>query len=56
MSWTVIILIAIPALIVVGFLTFQNWKDEKKFEKQLDTDYRKPRDEEGDIEIDEKIK
>ena len=56
MNWTIVILIGIPALIVVGFLTWQNLKDEKQFENQLDKDYHKPRNEEGDIEVDEKMK
>ena len=56
MSWTLIILIGIPALILVGLLTWQNFRDEKKFENQLGNDYHKLRNEEGDIETDQKMK
>ncbi len=46
--------IALIALII--FLVRRNAKDEKEFEKQQNNDYHKTKDEEGDIEIEEKLK
>lgn len=48
-----IILIGAFALVFIIFLIRQNRKDEKKFVDQLNNDYRKSKDEEGDAEIDE---
>ena len=56
MDWIVMILFGIAAIILIVFLVIQNRKDEKGFEKQLKNDYRKTKDEEGDIEIDEIMK
>lgn len=56
MNWAVIIPVAFVSLLVIFFLARQNRKDEKKFENQLKNDYRKSKNEEGDTEIDEKIK
>lgn len=46
-------LIILGALAMVVFLFRQNLKDKKKFTDQLNNTYRKPKDEEGDIDIDE---
>lgn len=56
MNWAVIILVGIGAIALIAFLVIRNIKDEKKFENQLKNDYRKPKDDEGDIEIEEKMK
>ncbi len=56
MNWPVLIIIGIAALAFVIFLIVRNQKDEKSFEDQLKQNYPKPKDEEGDIEIDEKLK
>jgi hypothetical protein len=56
MNWLTITLIAIPAAILVGFLIYRNQKDEKEFEEEIMNDYTKPRNEEGDIDIDELTK
>lgn len=56
MNWPVIIPIAIGAIALIAFLVMRNIKDEKKLKNQLENDYRKPRDDKGDIEIDEVMK
>jgi hypothetical protein len=55
-NWLTITLIAIPAVLLVAFMIYRNQKDEKVFEKELKEDYTKPRNEEGDIDIDELTK
>ncbi|MBK7560684.1 MAG: hypothetical protein IPP43_08910 [Chitinophagaceae bacterium] len=56
MNWTVIIPVGIGAIVLIVFLVIRNIKDEKQFENQLKNDYRKPKDDAGDIEIDEILK
>ncbi len=46
--------IALIALVV--FLVRRNAKDKNEFEQQLNNDYQKTKDEEGDIDAEEKIK
>ncbi len=53
MNWLIIIIVGILAIALIAFLVIRNQKDEKDFEKELNNDYPKPRNEEGDIEIDE---
>jgi len=48
-----IYLIGAIALIFILFLVRQNRKDEKKIVRQMNEDYHKSKDEEGDAEIDE---
>ncbi|MEO7485598.1 MAG: hypothetical protein ABIU77_00800 [Ferruginibacter sp.] len=52
MNWLIIIIVGILGIALIAFLIIRNQKDEKVFEKQLDNDYPKPRNEEDDIEID----
>ncbi|MGB3006449.1 MAG: hypothetical protein WBC06_08080 [Chitinophagaceae bacterium] len=54
MNWPVIILISIVAIAFIAFLVIRNIKDERNLKNQLNNDYPKPKDDEGDIEIDEK--
>jgi hypothetical protein len=56
MNWTVLILFGIAAIALIVFLVVRNQKDEKVFEDQLNDDYHKTKDEEGDAEIDEVTK
>ena len=56
MNWSLIIIIGIAALALIAFLVIHNRKDEKVFEDQLKKDYRKTKDEEDDIDIDEVMK
>lgn len=46
----VTVFLALFALVV--FLIFKNKKDRRELEEKLNTDYKKPRDEEGDVETD----
>jgi hypothetical protein len=41
---------------LIVFLIRRNIKDEKDFEEHIQQDYRKPKDEEDDIEVDEVMK
>jgi len=56
MNWPVIIIFGAAAIALMVFLVIRNQKDESDFEHQLKNDYRKTKDEEGDIEIDPRIK
>lgn len=56
MKWPLIILLGIAAIALIVFLVMRNLKDEKEFENQIKNDYRKPGDNEGDIEIEKEIK
>lgn len=56
MNWSIIIPVGIGAIALIAFLVWRNIKDEKSFEQQLKNDYRKPKEDEGDIEIEEKTK
>lgn len=53
MNWLIVIIVGILAIALIVFLVVRNQKDEKKLEKELYNDYPKPRNEEGDIEINE---
>jgi hypothetical protein len=53
MQITAIILLSIAVLGILVFILRQNFKDRKKLTNQLNQDYKKTKDEEGDIEIDE---
>jgi FtsZ-interacting cell division protein ZipA len=50
-----LILIAGAFLLVVliVFLVLRNRKDQKELEEQLNKDYRKPKDEENDTEVED---
>ncbi len=53
MNWLIIIITGILAIALIVFLIVRNKKDKRKFKKQLNNDYPKPRSEDGDIEINE---
>jgi len=53
MNWNILIPVGIVIVALIVFLVVRNMKDEKKFEEQLNNDYHKSKDEEGDAEIDE---
>jgi len=56
MNWTVLIIFGVAAIALIVFLVVRNIKDEKKVEDEIKNDYPKPRNEKGDIEIDEVMK
>jgi FtsZ-interacting cell division protein ZipA len=51
-----LILISIGAILLVAFLVKRNAKDGRQFTKQLNEDYRKSKDEEGDTPSEEALK
>ena len=53
MNWYIIITVGAIAIALIIFLIYRNQKDKKAFEKKLNNDYHKPRNNEGDIEINE---
>jgi FtsZ-interacting cell division protein ZipA len=56
MNWTVIIIVGIALVALVVFLVRRNAKDEKEFEQQQNSDYHKTKNEEGDVDAEEKMK
>jgi FtsZ-interacting cell division protein ZipA len=56
MNWTILIIFGVLAIVLIVFLVMRNRKDEKDFEEQANNDYRKIKDEEGDIKIDEETR
>lgn len=53
MTWQWIALIGAAALLFIIFLARLNRKDKQRYTDQLNRNYRKPKDEEGDAEIEE---
>ena len=53
MNWLIILIVGIFAGALIFFLVARNQKGKKEFTEQLNNDYPKPRDNEGDIEINE---
>ena len=49
----VIIIVSIAALALIIFLIRRNQKDEKEFEKQLNQDYKKPPEDENEVDIED---
>lgn len=56
MKWPFFILLGVAAVAFIGFLAWRNQKDKSKFEDQLNNDYHKTKDEEGDAETEEAVK
>ena len=56
MNWTVLIIVGIFLILLLVFLIRRNQKDEQEFEQQINNDYHKTKDEEGDIESEEVVK
>lgn len=48
-----IIIAIIICLLLIGTLTYLNRIDKNKFEKMMNANYKKTKDSEGDIELDE---
>jgi len=53
MNWIILILFGIAAIALTVFLVVRNRKDEKDFEEQVNNDYHKTKDEEGDTNTEE---
>ena len=56
MNWYVLIPFGLAVIALIIFLVKRNIKDEKNLEEQIKNDYPKPKNDEGDIEIEEVIK
>ena len=56
MNLPFLIIFGIAAIGLIIFLVKRNNKDEKVFEDEMNNDYHKTKDEEGDAEIDEVMK
>lgn len=56
MNYIVIIIVGVLGLGLIIFLIWTNIKDERKFKQQLNDDYHKPKDDEGDIDAEKVIK
>lgn len=56
MNWTVIIIVGVLLLALLVFMIRKNQKDEREFEQQLNNDYHKTKDEEGDVETDNSLR
>ena len=47
-----IVLLVLVVLILLLFIIIRNKKDRKDLEDKLNQDYKKPKEEEGDVDID----
>jgi low affinity Fe/Cu permease len=56
MNWPLIIILGIVIIAFIVFIVIRNLKDERDIENVIKNDYGKAKNEEGDIEIDEKMK
>ena len=56
MNWFILIPVGAVLIALVTFLVMRNVKDERKFEQQLNDDYHKSKEEEGDVDIEESMK
>lgn len=56
MNWPVLIVVGIAAVGLIVFLVVRNNKDEKQFEKQLNNDFTKPKEEQIEDEPDKAVK
>ena len=56
MNSLILIPVGIVLIALVTFLVMRNQKDEKKFEEEMNNDYHKSKDEEGDVDAEETIK
>ena len=52
-NWPVIIITAVVLAAFLIFLVYRNQKDKKKLEQKLNEDYKKSKDEEGDVDIED---
>ncbi|NJO25225.1 MAG: hypothetical protein HC867_04740 [Bacteroidia bacterium] len=56
MNWPVIIISGVCAIALIVFLLQRNLKDKRDLENKINRNYRKPRDNEGDIDVEEAMK
>lgn len=53
MNWLLLTIFGIAAIALIIFMIRRNLKDKKEFEQKIRHDYRKPKNDKGDIEVDE---
>jgi uncharacterized membrane protein YgaE (UPF0421/DUF939 family) len=53
MDFSILIIIGLAVAGLLSFLILRNRQDEKAFKNQLNNDYRKPKEDESDVEADE---
>lgn len=56
MNWPVIIIVGIFLMLLLVFIIRKNQKDEQEFEQQLNNDFHKTKDAEGDVDSEEVVK
>jgi LPXTG-motif cell wall-anchored protein len=56
MNWPVIIIVGLFLILLLVFLIRRNQKDEQEFEQQLNNDFHKIKDAEGDVDSEEVVK
>jgi hypothetical protein len=56
MNWLIIIPVGIVVIALLIFLIRRNQKDKRDFEKKINNDYDKPKEEEGDIDTEQILK
>lgn len=56
MNWPVIIIVGLFLILLLVFLIRKNQKDEQEFEQQLNNDFHKTKDTEGDVDSEEVVK
>lgn len=55
-NWAVLGIVGFTLIALLSFLIVRNYKDEEEVEQQLNEDYPKSKEEEGDIDAEELVK
>jgi hypothetical protein len=53
MNWQLLVIFGIAVLALLIFLIAKNLKDKRELENKIKQDYKKSKDEEGDIDLDD---
>jgi hypothetical protein len=53
MNWLILIIPGVLAMALIIFLVRQNLKDKRSLTNQLNRNYRKSKDQEGDVELED---
>ena len=53
MNWLLLVFVGIAVVALIVFLVIRNVKDKKQFEEQLNNDYHKTINEEGETDAEE---
>ena len=52
-NWSVLIITGVLLAALLAFLIYRNQQEKRKLEKKLNEDYKKSKDEEGDVDIED---